>query len=361
MFKVTPSPWTRILVFRPSGKWLRSHYWPIAAATLVLLVLNEYYLYGTRLHAWDWLYVTGWIAFVLTLDVTFLLPGKVDEVLRRLAVSQVLDDGGHKLDDFKQDLHESSRRAGRAGGATVAAALVLGWIVAKRGAVAFYLLAVLLEMAAAFLAGIFIGRAVSYSRLGQRLKNAGFLINVDPEHLDGVAGLRPVGGLYFFQSALVAVPGVFLAVWWFLIPFSGPRYSDFRPVYAGLLMLVLLCEVAAFLSPMWSFHRIMSEGKDRLLIEADQISEQAARIQKQLRDGADESTITSLEDKLRRLTRRYDAIISMSTWPVDKRIQHRFELNNLLLLIPVAAQLVGTVSTWQHFLENLQKVFSGQG
>jgi hypothetical protein len=361
MFKVTPSPWTRVLVFRPSEKWLRRHYRRLTAATLMLLVLNEYYLYGAHLRAWDWLYVTGWITFVLTLGVTFLLPDKVDEVLRRLAVSQVLDDGENKLGDFKQDLHESSRRAARAGGAIVAAALVLGWIVAKRGALPFYLLTVLLEMVGAFLAGTFIGRAVSYSRLGQRLKSAGFLINVDPEHLDGVAGLRPVGSLYFFQSALVAVPGVFLAVWWFLIPFFGPRYSDFRGVYAGLLMLVLICEVAAFFSPMWSFHRIMGEGKERLLTEADQISEQAARIQRQLRDGADESTVASLEDKLRRMTKRYDAIMSRSTWPVDKRVQHRFELNNLLLLIPVAAQLLGTVSTWQHFLESLQKVFSGQG
>jgi len=211
------------------------------------------------------------------------------------------------------------------------------------------------------LAGSFIGRAVSYSRLGQRLKDGGFRIDVDPEHLDGVAGLRPVGRLYFFQSALVAVPGAFLAVWWFLIPLFGERYGGWRDVYAGLLVFVVFCEALAFFSPMWSFHRIMSEKKASFLIEADHISEQAAGIRKQLRGSADEGVAARLEDQLGQLTKRYQAIVEMPTWPVDKRIRRRFAVNNLILFIPVIAQLLGAPDSWQHFLENLQKAISGQG
>jgi len=329
--------------------------------TLILLILNEFYAFGTYLPAWDWLFVSGWITFLLTYKATFLLPDKVDEVLSRLAASRVLDDSDNELGDFKRGLHESARRAAWVGGVIVAAALALGWIVAKRGALPFYFLTVLLEVAVAFLAGSFIGRAVSYSRLGQRLKNEGFSINVDPEHLDGVAGLRPIGRLYFFQSVVVAVPGAFLAVWWFLIPLFGERYSAWRDVYAGLLVFVVFCEVLAFFSPMWSFHRVMSGKKAQLLIEADQISEQATGIQKQLRGSANEGTTAQLEDQLARMTKRYQAIVEMPTWPVDKRIQRRFALNNLILFIPVIAQLLGAPSSWQHFLENLQKALSGQG
>jgi hypothetical protein len=236
----------------------------------------------------------------------------------------------------------------------------LGWIAAKRTALPPYFLTVLLEGIGAFLAGSFIGRAVSYSRLGKRLKRERFAIAVNPEHLDGVAGFRPVGRFYFFQSALVAVPGVFLAAWWFLIPLFGERYSSWRGVYAGLLVVVVLCEILAFLSPMWSFHRIMNEGKQHLLLEADQISEQASRIQQQLRDSANGGDIPQLEDKLTRLIKRYHAIVEMPTWPVDTRIRRRFALNNLILFVPVIAQVLGAPSSWQHFLEDLQKVFSGQ-
>lgn len=356
-----PSPWTGAPTFRAAENWLRKHYLHVTVATLILLVLNEIYIFGTYLPAWDWLFVSGWITFLLTFKATFLLPDRVDEALTRLAASGVLDDCNDELGEFKERLHESARRAARAGGVIVAAVLALGWVVAKRGALPFYFLTVLLEVAGAFLAGSFIGRAASYSRLGQRLKDEGFGIDVDPEHLDGVAGLRPVGRLYFFQSALVAVPGAFLAVWWFVIPLFGERYSTWRGVYAALLVFVVFCEILAFFSPMWSFHRIMKDGKTRFLIEADQISEQAARIRKELRGSADEEATAQLADQLGRISRRYQAIVEMPTWPVDKRIQRRFALNNLILFIPVIAQLLGASNSLQHFLENLQNALSGQG
>jgi hypothetical protein len=370
-FTALPSPWRGAPASRAIEKWLRSHYLLVTVITLILLVLNEIHIFGTYLPAWDWLFVSGWITFLLTFRVTFWLPDRVDEVLDRLAASRVLVDcndklgelagSDNKLGDFKQELHESARDAARVGGIVVAAILALGWLVAKRSALPFYFLTVLLEVVGAFLAGSFIGRAVSYSRLGQRLKDGGFGIDVDPEHLDGVAGLRPVGRLYFFQSALVAVPGAFLAVWWFLIPLFGERYSGWRDVYAGLLVFVVFCEALAFFSPMWSFHRIMSDKKADFLIEADHISEQAAGIRKQLRGSADEGVAARLEDQLDQLTKRYQAIVEMPTWPVDKRIQRRFALNNLILFVPVIAQLLGAPDSWQHFIDNLQKAISGQG
>ena len=170
-FRAFPSPWTRALDFRTAENWLHRHYLHVAVVTLILLILNELYAFGTHLPGWDWLFVSGWITFLLTFKTTFLLPGKVDEVLSRLAASGVLDDSNNELGDFKQGLHESARGAARVGGVIVAAALALGWIVATRGALPFYLLTALLEVVAAFLAGSFIGRAVSYSRLGQRLES----------------------------------------------------------------------------------------------------------------------------------------------------------------------------------------------
>jgi hypothetical protein len=358
---VLPSPSTRRLAFRPAGNWLRKHYWYVAAVALVLLIVNELYLFGTHLRRWDWLYVSGWVTFLVAFRATFLLPDKVDEVLTRLAASQVLGGGQGGLDSFRRGMHVSARRAARTGGLVVAAVLALGWILAYRTALASHFLAVILEVAGAFLAGSFIGRAVSYSRLGQRLRRKDFTIKLNPEHLDGVAGLRPVGRLYFFQSALVAVPGAFLAVWWFLIPLLGGRYSNWRGVYAALLVFVVACEFLALLAPMWSFHRIMAKGKEQLLGEADRISDQAAQIQKELLDSGNDSDMAQLEDKLARLTKRYQAIVQMPTWPVDTSIRRRFAVTNLLLLVPVVAQILGAPGSVQNLLDNVQKVFTGQG
>jgi len=358
---VLPSPLTRRLAFRPDENWLRKHYWYVAAAALVLLIVNELYLFGVHLAHWDWLYISGWVTFLLAFKATFLLPDKVDEVLTRLSASQVLSGGKNGLDGFKRAIHISARRAAWIWGLIVAAVLAVGWIVAVRTAFASHFLAVILEVAGAFLAGSFIGRAVSYSRLGQRLQRQKFTITLNPEHLDGVAGLRPVGRLYFFQSALVAVPGAFLAVWWFLIPLLGGRYSNWRGVYAVLLVFVVACEFFAFLAPMWSFHSIMSKGKEKLLADADRISDQAARIQKELLDSENETDVAQLEDRLGRLTKRYQAIVQMPTWPVDTSLRRRFAVNNLLLLVPVVAQVLGAPGSLQNLLDNVQKVFTGQG
>jgi hypothetical protein len=359
-FAALSSRVTRPSAFRATN-WLRTHYVSIAAVILVLLFLNEVNLYGTRVSAWDWLLVSGWITFLLAFKVTFSLPGMVDDVLNRLAASHVLGGGNSELGDFKQQIKDQAQRAARFGGILVAAVIALGWTVATRGALASRLPTVLTEVAGAYLPGTFIGRAISYSRLGQRLKGNGFSINVDPENLDGVAGLRPVGRLYFFQSTLVAVPGAFLAVWWFVIPFYGARYRDWRGVYAGLLVFVVACEVLAFVWPMWSFHRVMKDAKANFLAEADRISEQVSEMQKQLRDSDDEESTARLENRLERMTARYRAIVEMQTWPVDKSVQRRFAVNNLILFVPVVAQVLGAPGSWQDFLANLQKAFSGHG
>ena len=87
-----PSPGTRRLAFGPTENWLRRHYWYIASAVFVLLILNELYAFGAYPQDWDWLFISGWITFLLAFKLTFLLPDKAHEALGRLAASQVLHD-----------------------------------------------------------------------------------------------------------------------------------------------------------------------------------------------------------------------------------------------------------------------------
>jgi hypothetical protein len=201
---------------------------------------------------------------------------------------------------------------------------------------------------------------VGYGLLGRRLTRSRFTITVDPEHLDGATGLRPIGDFYFFQAMLLAVPAVFLGAWWVAIPFYGERYESWRDAYVALLAFVLACELLAFLLPLRSFHLVMREEKQRLLAEADEIGHQALEVQRQLRAAPPETDLGPLEDRLARLTRRYQAIEKMPTWPVSTRVRRRLALNNLILLIPVIAQLLGAPDSLQHLLDTLQKVITGQ-
>jgi hypothetical protein len=60
-------------------------------------------------------------------------------------------------------------------------------------------------------------------------------------------------------------------------------------------------------------------------------------------------------DPCSEITKRYEAIEAMPTWPVNARLRRRFTLNNLALLVPVAAQALGGSDQWQELLQGAQK------
>jgi hypothetical protein len=50
----------------------------------------------------------------------------------------------------------------------------------------------------------------------------------------------------------------------------------------------------------------------------------------------------------------------MSTWPMGVSVRRRFAVNNIVLFIPVAAQILGASESLQKVMEGLQKAVSGQ-
>lgn len=69
------------------------------------------------------------------------------------------------------------------------------------------------------------------------------------------------------------------------------------------------------------------------------------------------ATIISLAVNESRV-KRYTAIESMPTWPVDVKIRRRFGLRNALLVAPALAQFLGAAQATQNLIENLQKFLS---
>lgn len=355
-----PGTWIWPVALSPAENWLRRHYGPGAVVLVALVVVNELYGRGTDLLRWDWLFITGYLTFLAGLRITLELPVRVHQALGRLTARQVLVDQRADFPAFEHRIHSDGRRAALLGGAITPVVMLLAWILAKRGALPSFLLTAAGEVVASVPVGFFFGRAISYGRLGRRLGTQRFVIDIDPEHLDGAGGLRPIGDLYFFQAMLLAVPAVFLGAWWFVIPFFD-GYADWRNVYAGLLVPVLCCEALAFLLPMRSFHRIMQKAKGRLLDEADRISHEVLEMQKKLRHVTDEAERERIAVHVGRLSGRYAAIDGMRTWPIDIRIRRRFALSNTALFIPVLAQVLGAPDSWQQLLDAVQKVVSGQG
>ncbi|MGH3930316.1 MAG: hypothetical protein ACRDTF_10110, partial [Pseudonocardiaceae bacterium] len=97
--------------------------------------------------------------------------------------------------------------------------------------------------------------------------------------------------------------------------------------------------------PMLLFHQLMLHRKNELFHEADELSRRSVRSEHD--DAAKEIRI-----------KRYTAIESMPTWPVDIKIRRRFGLRNALLVAPALAQVFGASQLSQNLIENLQKALS---
>jgi len=323
---------------------LRRFYLVLVAVASVAIVANEMSRSGTVLDDWDWLLVTGFGTWLAAVYFSLLLPDKLTQTLTRLVNRGVLN-GDVDLAEFLAILHRRARRSALLWSVAFAAAILVGWVVAFRHQLGGHALIVTLETMAAVPAGLFAGRAISYGLLARRLAEAGFTVTPDPDHLDGAAGLRPIGALYFYQSGLLVIPGAFLAVWWLLIPFLGDRYLHWRDPYAGFLLIIVVSEVLAFVLPMLSFRRLMLRRKNELFHEADELSRLSVRPEHD--DTVKESRV-----------KRYTAIESMPTWPVDVKIRRRFGLRNALLVAPALAQLLGASQATQNLIESLQKALS---
>lgn len=323
---------------------LRTGYPVVVLGVAVLVLLNELLLGGAHPQRWDWLLVTGAATLLTALRLPLYLPDKFDEALTRLANRGVLTKGD--VTGFRRQFHRRARRAALVGAALFVVAVGGAWAIAFGDRIGDRIILAGAELVAAVPVGMFVGRAASYGRLGTRLRRCRFELNPDPRHLDGAAGMLPIGNFYFHQAGLLAVPGVFLAVWWFVIPLFGDRYLVWRTPYAGLLAVVVISEILVFILPMLSFHRVMLARKVELFREADELTGRSARAVpgEPIGDG----------DR-----QRYQAIESMPVWPVDVRLRRRFGFNNALLLIPVFAQLLGASEGTQKLLENIQNFLAG--
>jgi hypothetical protein len=301
-----------------------------------------------NLFAWDLSLLSGFATLIVGLLLADQSKDRFERAMDRLARRGVLEG----VDEIKKTMERRSRRWKHsvAAIATLAELALFAKVIISShqlNLVPRYLFLT----PWAYIAGSYIGRILAYAGIGSQLKNAGASLRVFPGHIDGAAGLRPIGDFCLRQALIIALPAAYLAVWSFLIPVwpnaeRRAAYLRFADPYLGLLAIALVFEVIAFVFPMWWFHREMQAQKERLLEEADYLSERIGTIPADLATAKTSAERDALNGELSFKTKQFWDIERMPTWPVNTAMTQKFVLGNAPLAIPLVAELFGLHERW---------------
>lgn len=297
---------------------------------------------------------SGWLTFFMAWHLGLGLTRQAQDAIERLGRRNILVGPDDALKTLMTSSVESWSR--RAAWGTALAMLVAFAAVSPEywfGHPVPLTLA-LSETVAGFFAGRVLGQMIGIGTLGRRIKRGEWMIHPQPGHVDGAAGLKPVGDLYFHEAMVLAIPALFLAAWVMVAP-NYPGVGWFE-VYMTLLVAVVGLEVSVFVLPMLSFHEIMKREKRRFLVEVDERSEKLQRLEDELPDIPEDTRRGSVADQVARLQDRYRKVEAMPTWPIDKSIRLRFTIRNVLLLLPVIGSAVNALVTSMDNVRNFFRI-----
>ncbi|MDN4475542.1 hypothetical protein QQX09_06715 [Demequina sp. SYSU T00192] len=337
--------------------------WPWIASSLVgAAVLIQWWWYGTDLPAWDWLLVTGAILFAVLFPVSAALPERAATCVKRLAAGGALQDqrgAAPEAEAIVERLNGSARGWARAGATVAATLMTVAWIWSGRITPVNVGLFVL-ELLGATLAGLFLGRAIGYGRLGRSLAAQGVTIKARPGHPDGAAGLRPVGELFLFSASIFAAIAIYLGIWP-LTDLFEQRYEAWRGPYAVLLVTVVAFSFLTFLLPFGWFHERMREQRRDAVARADHAASEALAMRDASRAAGDDETRRLLDERFEDVARQFHEAQAMPTWPFDTRIRKRFTMNQVLAVLPLALKALSLDDTWTTFWTRLGDALLGDG
>jgi len=331
-----------------------------ALALLVLAVCYlQYRVVGWAWTHWDLMLISGLLAFMIALSLVQTIPVRMTQTLERLTKRGVFELSEPALADFLSQMEKRVQRYAQVCAGVVSLVILVSFLAAYGRYIIYDIPLTILEMFLGAVAGYYIGQMIAYGTLGGLVQREKISIVPKYGHIDRAAGLKPIGDFYFFQAMIVAIPCLYIAVWWFIIPLL-PWYSHWRNPYLGLLAVGLIFEILSFLVPMWIFHLIMQEQKIKSLGEADELSKKIVELENRILMAADPRETNDLQKQLDFQQQKYWEIEHMPTWPVDAQTRRKFTVNNLLLFLPFFSDLVRTSAPWKKFLDVLIKILTVQ-
>lgn len=356
--KIVSTPRHRLLDSLPiCGKSCHRKVIYVLWAFLFILLVQQYYSFQFEFTRWDLLLLTGVMTFILGLNLTANLHRRFKLTLNRLILRGVIKVSPEKKRLLFEHLEQHSQYWARIGGLVVSI-MILGAFGVVLLRTFFWQLALLgiAESIGGYIAGTYLGRMVSYGLLGRQLQKASIEIKTQPSHVDGVAGLKPVGDFFFYQATILAIPAIFLGVWWLLFPIWPRDYSSWQNAYLVLLSVAICIEILGFLVPIWSFHRIMLNEKIQWLKKADKLSCELNEIQPASDSDRPWETQKVSREQVEMMRKYYWSIENMTTWPVDIKTRGRFRLHNVLLFIPLLGDIAKRSFDWKHILSLLKQL-----
>jgi hypothetical protein len=187
-------------------------------------------------------------------------------------------------------------------------------------------------------------------------------LTIRPRHPDGAGGLAAIGRLFLSLSRILAVGGLFCAVWLILATVKSMtgtlavRLTEgldvFLPWLAGALVVIIAIGVVAFVAPMMTVHRLMQQAARQARVERDAIGIAIAELEGSLLARGADLTAEHAEPQLRRLRALRDVYGEgqrIPTWPVEPGIFPRFAAS---WAVPVLAA-VTSVEQWTGSAEKL--------
>jgi hypothetical protein len=324
----------------------------LSALVATGLVAQELTLRGADMGDWDLLFLSGCLTVIAGLWLARGESGRLAAVIGRLANRGALaGPEGHvtpaDVDRLMKAIDQRAKRWARRCGLVIALLIAASFITvgAMRNENFAPLDAIggpLVGALGGLLVGRVLGSMLAYGFIARSMDAAKLTLNAVPGHVDGAAGLKPLGDFYLRQALLLALPAAFLLAWSLilLIPSWDERYSGWREWYLGLLVIAIGLEIAAFVAPLWRVHRTMQDQKREALVKADSLL--APRIEKareELEQDLDNERRAAVRDQLEQLTASYRAREEMPTWPVDSTVRRRLTLGNLALIVPLVSQI----------------------
>lgn len=324
----------------------------LSSLAVIGLVARELAVTGADVGDWDLLFLSGCVTVIGGLWLARDESGRLTEVVKRLANRGALTGSeGHvtraQIDGLMEAIDQRARRWALWGGLAIAVLIAASFVTVKAMQSEDFALVdsiggPLVGALGGFLVGRVLGSMLAYGFIGGSMTTANLTLNTVPGHVDGAAGLKPLGDFYLRQAILLALPAAFLLAWSLilLIPSWDERYSGWREWYLGLLVVAIGLEIAAFVAPLWGVHRTMADQKREALVKADSIlAPQVERAREQLEQDLDAERRAAVRDQLEQLTASYQAREKMPTWPVDPTVRRRLTLGNLALIVPLVSQI----------------------
>lgn len=340
-------------------------------SAVLLRILFPYRPTPQELSFWkyDPLFIAAVTVFGIVFRVSLDIPDKMDITIKRLLYRGIINCEDH----LQKNLKNRAEKWGKIYGLLLALVIIIGWTINwfPKIQIVFEpkpenIFIIIFETFLAYLAGCIFGTMVAYGTLGSILKKEKINLNLQPDHIDGTAGLKPVGEFYFFQFIIASMPAFFIAGSWFLLTvlekngiLIPQNTSQWKDKIILLLPLAMLFEVLVFILPMLSFNAVMRNFKTNLLnnskkmqaeslISVDQIGNEITTLQAQLFNVKNEQEYNFIKSKLSYLSEKYQAYEQMPIWPVSPRIRRLFTVNNLILLIPIFLKNIPTITNFIH-------------